>query len=299
MFPLALRVEGVDVVAVKSRRVYVIRALLGMLALPFICVVLAAIVELEVFYLLALASLLFGVSLLVLSGYLSRRRMVRFDRSRNVVVAHGIEHPFAGLELRVRVIPGLSQWHVIELARNGTSVVTIHDRLQRFQEPDIHAHTDYLARILGDAPVTGITATATRSHLINDNTAAMLCYLPFQGINIIASLYYLFAARDRPFVRFAAKQSLTQMGVTLLMLLVVGLAFGIPLAIFNEGAAAIVFGVLLGVSLATVAIGNIVAILVACVRANGGKLWVIPWLRFLLNDSVERLAHIGDAGRAK
>ncbi len=145
----------------------------------------------------------------------------------------------------------------------------------------------YLSALTGGASVyvTPDAAIGPRKHLIPDNTAAMLCYLPIQGIHIIASFYYLFAARDRPFVRFAAKQSLMQLGLTLVALIACGVGFGVPLAMMDVDGpkrltvTAVVLIVLLALSLGVIAIGNIVAHIVACVRAQSGKLWVMPWLR--------------------
>lgn len=304
MFPLSLVVDGSDVIAQGSRRLYVIRGLLGLFALPILFGLLVLLVALGleafdeealslIWGALAIASALWGLVLIVFSGALARRSAVRFDRARGLVCKGAVTLPFDGLEVRVRRVEGISGFTAIDMC-HGPHAITVHDRLQPMHAADISAHVQYLAQLVGGAPVHASAGAAIgpRKHLIPDNTAAMLCYLPFQGIHVAASLYYLFAARDRPFVRFAAKQSLAQLGLTFAALIVFGAGFGVPLAIVMDGekelsAAAIVLIVLLSVSLGVVAIGNIVAHIVACVRAQSGKLWRMPWLRWLLTAPVE------------
>jgi uncharacterized membrane protein len=308
MFPLALEVDGVDIVATRSRRLYVLRGLLGIFALPILFLLLVGLLAgglgfddeplILIWLALSAASIVWGIALIALSRWLSRRGAVRFDRTRGVVSSGSLQLPFEGLELRVRKLEGMSGWTTIE-ARHGQRVIAIHDRLQPMHAIEVATHVNYLAELVG-APVQAAPDAAfgaAKKHLIPDNTAAMLCYLPFQGIHLFASLYYLVAARERPFVRFAAKQSLAQLGMTMLALLVFGVGFGIPLALAMDGEkeltpVAIVLIVLLSVSLGVVAIGNIVAHIVACVRAQGGKLWVMPWLRWIVsapqNDETAR-----------
>ncbi len=305
MFPLALAVDGVNVIATKSRRVYTIRGLLGIVALPPLFALLVALVSLGIFEhdfrddevlitvwaVLAGASVLWGLALIVFGGPLSRRGAVTFDRARGVAIASGVEHSLAGVTVRVRKLEGLSGWNTIELWRGEARIATVHDRLQPMHASDVTAHAEYLSQLLGDAPVVAAPDAAfgpTPHRLINDNTAAMLCYLPVQGVHLIASLYYVFAAHDRPFVRFAAKQSLVQLGVTFAALIVFGCAFGIPLALVGEGSLQVVLIVLLATSLGVIGIGNLVAHVVACVRAQSGRAWVMPWLRPLVTKWLPR-----------
>ena len=300
LFPLAFEVEGLDVITTRARRVYVLRGLLCILALPPLLALLVALVTVGLvterlpadidwltgsWAVLAGASVLWGLSLIVFSRRLSRRGSVRFDRSRGVVSANGQQEPFAGLEVRVRKLEGITGWNAIELWRGATKVAIVNERLQPQHRRDIATHVEYLGRLL-DAPVVAAPDAAigpANKHAIADNTAAMLCYLPFQGIHLVASLYYVFAARERPFVRFAAKQSLLQLAFTFVALFVFGVGFGVPLAISADGerelsGLSIVFIVLLALSLGAVAIGNVVAHIVACLRAYSGRAWVIPWL---------------------
>src|SRR5688572_1396740 len=93
MFPLALEVEGLNVVATKSRRVYVVRGVLALIALPVLFALLFALIfgglDDDIVTLiwagLSGASALFGLVLLVFARKLSRRGAVTFDRARGVV----------------------------------------------------------------------------------------------------------------------------------------------------------------------------------------------------------------------
>lgn len=110
---------------------------------------------------------------------------------------------------------------------------------------------------------------------INDKTAGMLCWMPFQGIWLFASLFYLWKAKDRPFVRSCAIQSLTLFGFTLLGYAFFGLIFG-GLSAATDHPAAI--GILiLGIS--GVALANLGIRAVGCWKSLRGEPWVAPGLR--------------------
>lgn len=298
LFPLVVSVEGVDVVVRRSRRLYVVRGLLAVIALPILFGLLMLLLgvgmldgETSIEPLAALwfglsgLSLLFGVGLIALSGPLSRRGVVRFDRTRGVVLAGGAAHPFPGLEVRVREREGLNAWRAIELHRQGHVIATLHDRLQSIHTREIAAASEYVACLLGADPPTPSPSLAGPLALSSDDrTSAMLCYLPFQGVNLMASLWFVFQAKNKPFVQFAAKQSLSQMGTTAVGVVAVSVLFGVPLAVVASGEthlsiASTILIVALGISLLAIAIANFGACITACVRAYRGQVWVIPWLR--------------------
>lgn len=303
MFPLAIEVEGTDVVVRRSRQMYVVRGLLGVFLLPILFGLLLVLVAVGftdgtgsedtwtgIWIALSSFGVLWGLGLLVLSGWLSRRNEVRFDRARALVLHKGASHPFEGLAVGVRGRPGLGGWNILELHRQGVPVVVVDDRIAGPHADDLARHAEYLGRLLGSAPVAvapGAAYGAQGQKLFDDKTAAMLCYLPLQGIHLVASLYYVSSARSRPFVHFAARQSLLQTGVTMLALLVCGVGFGVPLALVSAGSRelpvmAIVFIALLSISLLLIAIANVVGHLVACVRAYRGVTWIMPWLRWIV-----------------
>ena len=109
---------------------------------------------------------------------------------------------------------------------------------------------------------------------MSDKTAGMLCWLPFQGIWAIASLWYLFSARDRPFVRSCAIQSLLWFPVTLVgcflgaVLMAPAIALDMPVLAIPGGLVIGLFG-----------IGNLVVRLIGCWKAYRGVPWVAPGLR--------------------
>jgi len=114
---------------------------------------------------------------------------------------------------------------------------------------------------------------------VDERTAAMLCYLPVQGIFIGASLYYLLRGDKRPLVRFSARQSLCQLLLSTLLLLLIIALFGVPLALLSDGLVRILLMVLLTLSLVGFVIWNIWAHILACSRAYRRIAWVMPWLR--------------------
>lgn len=291
LFPLHLAVEGDAVVARGSVRAYRLRGLLALFVLPFAFGVLVAVlggmldltedVAWVVWLSTAALSVAFGLGLLVGADALAGRRAVRFDRARQVVVAAGAEQPFAGLTVQVRR-PSPLGFSRLELVRDGVPVVTVHDRLGEPHGAEIAIFANYLASVLGSpgevsgGPPAGEVGAGPTAQ---DRTAAMLCYLPIQGIHLVASLYYLFSARDRPFVRFAARQSLAQLGVTFGAVLLALLGLGAPLAWVSQGqgalpASGIGLAIALGLALMTVFVAHIVA----AMRAYRGEAWVIPWL---------------------
>ncbi|MGE3673959.1 MAG: hypothetical protein AB7K71_30080, partial [Polyangiaceae bacterium] len=66
-----------------------------------------------------------------------------------------------------------------------------------------------------------------------ERSLAMLCYLPVQGIFLIASLGCLVASRSQ-YVRNAAKQSLLQFGFSLCVLTCVLVVLGVPTALLDD-----------------------------------------------------------------
>ncbi len=99
--------------------------------------------------------------------------------------------------------------------------------------------------------------------------------MPFQGIWLLASLYYLVKGKDRPFVRSSAIQSLVLFGLTRLGYAFFGVVFG-GLSALTEHPAAIV-GLVGGICV--VAFSNRAIRAVGCFKALTGKPWVAPGLR--------------------
>jgi len=57
---------------------------------------------------------------------------------------------------------------------------------------------------------------------MTDRQAAAMCWIPFQGIFLVASAWFLWRGQERPFVRHAARMSLLHFGVSIGVLFVAG-----------------------------------------------------------------------------
>ncbi|GAC1525800.1 MAG: hypothetical protein NVS3B10_24510 [Polyangiales bacterium] len=284
--PLVLEVEGANVVAQIPRSLYFKRALLFGAVVPGL--LLLALVRDEftaiVCGALTAASLLGAVLLGAVFGpRLSRASRVVIDRTEHAIVRAktGQRLPFAAIEgIRVVKRAGVSQWTALEVWSAGRPAIVVHERLAPMHAADVAAYAYYLAALLqvptDAAPATAAVATQ------KDNTHAMLCYLPVQGVHFFASLWFVFTARDRPLVHFAARQSLLQLAATVVGLGAIGVAFGVPVAALDDGPVRVVMIVLLVIGLAVVAIGNLVAHGYAAYQAHKGRAWVRPWLGFLV-----------------
>lgn len=296
-------VEGPTTVITGSPRAYRLRGLLSLLVLPLAFGVLVAVlggmvdapedVLLVVWLVTVVVSVAYGLVLLVGAERLARRHLVRFDGARRVVVVGAAEHPYAGLSVELVRRSALA-FSRLELVRDGAVVATIHDRLGEPHGADAAALVRHLSGLLG----LPAAIPASPAPSVDDRTAAMLCYLPIQGIHLVASLYYLFSARERPFVHFAARQSLAQVAVTLGGLVVSLLGLGLPLALVAGGerslpVGGVVLTVLLVVALSALAIANLVAHGIAAVRAYRGEVWVIPWLRRWFREGPRPAPHQG------
>jgi uncharacterized Tic20 family protein len=108
------------------------------------------------------------------------------------------------------------------------------------------------------------------------NNVAMLCYMPVQGIWLVASILALATSSD-PFVRFAGKQALAYYVATgvALVAAIVGIV-GVTLAIDNEAVLALGLFAMGGLMLVRLGIG-----VYAGWQAYHGKTWVIPGFGWL------------------
>jgi hypothetical protein len=109
---------------------------------------------------------------------------------------------------------------------------------------------------------------------IPPGTLAMLCYLPFQGIFLVASIGVLVARPADPLVRFHARQSLALFAAELGAFAVAFAVLGVALAALGDEAGLVVGLVAVGV----VAIGRLGLRIVACLRASKLEPWLVPGL---------------------
>lgn len=115
---------------------------------------------------------------------------------------------------------------------------------------------------------------------MDDHTASLFCWMPFQGLYLVFSAWYVLMAGGRPFVAFHARQSLAQL---VLSLVGVGLsvAFGAAVHIAGQRARLPQEVGILAIALPLMAVfgWNLLSRLYMCWAAWKGQSAVLPWLR--------------------
>lgn len=233
------------------------------------------------------ACLVAGGVMLALAGFLSRRSHVVLDLSRrrlrpspsgpelswDEVAAVAVVHP----------APLLKWWRLQARTRDGR-VIPLRRRLPPAAADEAEALAEWCGELLG-VPVEVPAELGDQDALgLSGRWAAVLCYLPLQGIFLIASLYALATGRDRPFVRFCAKQSLAHFVASVVVMLLC-LALGAPpLALAGSPVGRGVAAGWLALLLVGFLVWNVGARIVACVRAWRGQVWVMPWLAPLVRS---------------
>lgn len=224
-----------------------------------------------------------GLALLVGANYWSERSTVRFDGVRWSMRKHaGAEeslHQFA--TIRVHKPSQLAKWCALDLTRpGGRAPLRLYGRFQMPKHAHaLASHAQWLGGVLR-LPVEFDPKLAQSDALgLAEPTAALLCYLPIQGVFLAASIYYILRGDQRPLVHFSARQSLCQTAFTFIVLAAVLVLFGVPVALLGDGPLRVAAIVLLTVALIALVIWNLAAHVVACVRAHRGAIWVMPWLR--------------------
>jgi len=319
LFPLRTRIDGARALVVEvAPSHYVKRGLLAGLALPplfaLVGLVVAAIAAdgggdgLTAFLVcvgLGGVGLLAGLGLAAASSLLSRRSRVRFDAERGVVVR---ERDGAAIVLRdvggvvVRPRAGFGGFagsaELVVVRGDGAPLLEVFAPVAAMHVPLAQGIAREVDAFFGvspaavpapyrapHAPAFAASPPGASAGGIKPNVAAGLCYLPVQGIFLIASIVALVASRN-PFVRFAAKQSLVHLAfATVTGIVVVGGAGALTAAIPDDSPmrtpAILVTCLLVG----AFAAWHVTAYVVACVRAFRGRVWVMPWLRWLLARS--------------
>ena len=224
-----------------------------------------------------------GMTMALGAGQWSRRSSVRFDRARASLQKYGgaeeALQQFAAV--RAHRPSGFSNLCVLEFTRHGgrKPLKVYHAfRVPKYADA-VASHAQWLGAALA-LPVEVDPRLSDADPLgLSENTAALLCYLPIQGIFLIASIYYVTRGDRRPLVRFSARQSLCQFAFALVVLMPLLILFGVPVALLEDGPPRIAAIVLLVAGLSAFWLWNIAAHVIACYRAYRGVLWVMPWLR--------------------
>lgn len=299
LFPLRAEGDATRLSVKVPRALYLTRGAIMLVGAPVIGALLVLLFfmtglpeEVALFLAGGLASslALFGLALFALSGVLSARSEVVFDRHASHVrrASDGAVVPTATVvAVRIRPAGGLSGFQLLELVDASGRGFVLHARLPSQWPADLGAVAGACASWLA-VPAEAPTARAAPMGLA-ENHAALLCYLPVQGVFLIASIYFLGVDR-RPFVRFSAKQSLLHFASSIVALVVALVAGATPVLLTEhaEGPLRVASIVWLAVLLVAFFVWNLGAHVYACVQASKGRTWRMPWLRFLLAGTADR-----------
>ncbi len=231
--------------------------------------------------LLSVPSALGGVWQLVRARPRSAASRVTLDWTARTLTAAG--EPPLPLDqvtgLRVRQPNPILKWRVLEATLVTGEPVALAQRLTPRRYAAVRQTANALAARLA-VPVT-LPADVQSGDLVglSDKHAAAFCYLPLQGIFLFASVWYLFQARDRPFVRFAAIQSLLQVAMSTAVLVALLLAsFGTVWARTELGLPEVAqIGLLVPMWCLFLA-WHVGSRVVATIQAARGRPVVLPWL---------------------
>jgi len=267
------------------------RGIVLALALPPLFALLAALLLMEdaeatlpsvVIGGLAAVAFLSGLLVVLASPLLSARSKTRIDFSRGAITSTRFPelplHEIASLAV-VRPSPWTAFLELRALRRSGGPIRILGPLVPK-QSGDLYLLASWLGTSLNVAVDASTVEPRPGASSSGDHMAGLLCYLPVQGIFLIASLYFLFAGKKRPFVRFCAIQSLSQFVFSFGALVVLLVALGVPVAALDGAPLQTVFIVLLALGLTAFWLWNFGAHAYACYAAYKGRLWVMPWLGF-------------------
>ncbi len=224
------------------------------------------------------ASTMAGLVMLLLAPRKARASIVRLRADRSFLLAGGAVLPAGQVQaLRVGQPNPLMKWIGL-IARTPTGDRTIIGRLPPSKGAMVTALGEYVGQAL-DMPVD--TGAARTGLGMSPQATAAFCYIPLQGLWLIASLFCLVLAKD-PQVRFAARQSLAYYTLTGLGLVLVLVPFLPFLALSSPDdrlqplLAVVLVLVLGGLALLRLGVG-----VLATWKAWKGESWVIPGLGWL------------------
>ncbi len=226
-----------------------------------------------------LVSLAFGGVDVLLAGGRSRRSRVELDGSTGTATRGGrtVLGPGEALRVRVHKPSALLKWWGISVDRLDGGAVLLLGKLPPSRNRAIRAAAERVAETLGVDAEIPAALTATGYLGLSPQGAGALCYLPFQGIFLLASVWFALTSKDT-FVRFCARQSLLQFALAMgLLVPILGCSGLLGLLLTDRVHPAVVM-VPLALLLVAYQAWRIVTRIVACWRAYHGKAWVIPWL---------------------
>lgn len=230
----------------------------------------------------AAASVLVGLVTVLTARRRSLRSEVLLDlRAHQIITPRGESVDWSSVSAVVVHKPNpLLKWWGVSLERPDARPVLLLGRLPPSRGPAIAALGRFVAIHLGVEPEIPARLESPTSLGLAPTTAGVLCYLPIQGIFLLASPIFLVTSKD-PFVRFCAIQSLLQLALAMVLLVPV-LACGGVMSALEHVVPMWVTVVVLGSVLVVFQAWRVIARGYACYQAYKGRAWVMPWLAFVV-----------------
>ncbi len=227
------------------------------------------------------AAMFVGGAQVVTARIRSRRSTVVLDPNRRIIERNGVEllHWADVAAVYAHKPSAALKWWAISARTGMGDSVQLLGRLPPSRSKAIQAAAEGLARALDvevDAPpeLTGATGG------LSPHTAGALCYLPFQGIFLLASAWFAIFSQNR-FVKFCAYQSVLQFMLAMILLVPVLGGCGLLVVIFEDTLHPGLLGAAMALLLVPYQIWRVGTRIVACWRAYKGRAWVMPWLGFV------------------
>jgi uncharacterized membrane protein len=230
--------------------------------------------------LISVPSAVGGVWMVVVSGSRSDRSEVAVDWSGRQLVPR--DRPPVGFDdvegLEIVQPNALLKWRVLQARVCGGAPVVLAERLTPRLFGEARAFAEPLASRMGSPLDLPDDVRSGDLVGLNDRHAAAFCYVPLQGIFIVASLWYVFQAKERPFVRYAAIQSLLQVAAsTVLLVVCIGLTAGVVAGLDAAGSEPALSAVVLVPLWLAVLAFHLGSRVWATVQAVRGRATLFPW----------------------
>ena len=227
----------------------------------------------------AAAAFVLGVALALTAPSRSAKSEVRLDVGerllhRGTQVPELLGHPS---EVRLWRKSKLLAFWSLGLAYDDGRVAVLLSRVHSAHAKPLVAVAERLAELLEiEARIPGAARAGLGAG--DPRTQAALCYVPIDGVFLLASLYFLLRSDD-PFVRFAARQSLLHFVISTALLLFSLGCLAVPIAALGDALPTVFSVVALALPLVVLALWRVGSYVYAAYQAQRGVAWVMPWLR--------------------
>jgi len=225
---------------------------------------------------------LLGGGQILTAGFRSRRSTILLDSGRRTIERNGVHLlDWADVAAVYAHKPSAAtKWWAISVRTGVGESVLLVKRLPPSRSKTIQAAAAEVARLLDaelEAPpeLTGATTLGLSPH-----ASGALCYLPFQGIFLMASVWFALFSQNR-FAKFCAYQSLLQFVLAMVLLVPVLGACALMVVLLEDRVHPGLLGAGMAMLLVPYQIWRVTTRIVACWRAFKGRAWVMPWLGFV------------------